>query len=150
MVYQSYDTQEKIGVCKIYEKGFSSCWIEQNLGIPGRNVLRWWKKYSNGESLEPSKITGRKRKLDETDILAVKNELDRNPSASNKRLAQLVGDKVVPQTITNYLKREDVPYTFKNYSDDEPNCFKPETVKNSLKFLKFIESIPMNQRVYQR
>jgi hypothetical protein len=23
-------------------------------------------------------------------------------------------------------------------------------VKNSLKFLKFIESIPMNQRVYQR
>lgn len=149
MVYQKYNSEEKLRICKLIEKGFSTYWIEKNLGIPDATTSDWWRTYSKGKSLEPMNKTGRKRKLAEAEINVVLEELDRNPSASNKRLAQLVGEKVVPQSISNYIKYQEIPYTSKKYQDDDPNCFKMQTIQTSREFLMSIESIAMNRRIYQ-
>ena len=37
MVYQRYKVDEKLRVCKLIEKGYSTYWIERNLGIPPKN-----------------------------------------------------------------------------------------------------------------
>ena len=38
---------------------------------------------------------------------------------------------------------------YSGFRDDQPNCFKIETMENNLEFLKSIESIPISRRIYQ-
>ena len=38
---------------------------------------------------------------------------------------------------------------YSGFRNDQPNCFKIETMENNLEFLKSIESIPMSRRIYQ-
>ena len=40
MVYQRYKVDEKLRVCKLIEKGYSTYWIERNLGIPDATTCR--------------------------------------------------------------------------------------------------------------
>ena len=89
MVYQRYKVDEKLRVCKLIEKGYSTYWIERNLGIPDATTCRRWRDYSKGKSLEPSKKQEEKENLIKVTLQAVLTELDRNPSATNKQFSSV-------------------------------------------------------------
>lgn len=102
---------------------------------------------NNGDPVQPR--GHKRRRLTSAEERKVCARVDKNPNSTNRQLAHLVDNKVVPRTISDVLARANPPVVRKVFVDQEPE----ETSANWKATMKhFIEKtlrhIPLNTRIY--
>lgn len=92
---------------------------------------------------------GRKRVLKLTEVNRITSALEKNPILSNVQLAILVHNKISPQTVSKYLKRENVPFVRRRLCDVEPEEYTADWRLKACEYLSTVKTIPLAKRVYE-
>lgn len=92
---------------------------------------------------------GRKATLTAAEISRMTNALEENPTMSNTQLAQLVNDKIKPQAVSKYLKRESVPFVKRKLVNVEPQEYEAEWRRKATDYLDRVSTIPLTKRIYE-
>lgn len=81
--------------------------VAKQFKISVRTLRRWKHEWEHEQKISPGVSTGRPRTLWDEPIRRILSTLEENSSATNKMLSDLTDNMVSPQSISNYLKRED-------------------------------------------
>lgn len=120
MSYQKYSSEEKERICTLLNNGHTVQSLSSTLSIPASNLYRWKSLFDNGISLELRHSPGRKKALTSEEEAELIEKIDNNPELSNEDFAAVVDNKITPRSVTNYLKRQNPPFTRKAPLDEEP------------------------------
>lgn len=91
----------------------------------------------------------RKKILTNAELRRITTSLEENPTATNEELARKVNNKIASRTVSDYLKREIVPFRRKKLIDINPEEFTAEWRENAREFTREVKKIPYRNRVYQ-
>lgn len=114
--------------------------------IAKSTLWRWKKEWKIQRKIGPKTSTGRPRTLWETPIKTILNTLKVNPSATNEMLTAVTYNMVTPQSISNYLKREN--YTRKKIVDGGAQKMDERIIGETRDFYLKVKDIPWEKRVY--
>ena len=148
MSYQKYSRAEKEQICTLINKGHSVKELSQNLSISASNIYRWKVLFDSGVSLELGHSPGRKQILTSEEESNLIENLEENPELSNEDLAAIVDNKISPRSVSNYLKRQNPPFTRKIPLDEEP-IDDNKALALGKNFLTTLKGIKTAIRIYQ-
>ena len=144
MSYQKYSSEEKERICTLLNNGHVIQSLSSILSIPASNLYKWKSLFDNGISFESRHSPGRK-KVEEAELI---EKIDNNPELSNEDLSAVVDNKITPRSVTNYLKRQNPPFTRKAPLDEEP-IDDNRALELGEKILTTLNGIKQSIRIYQ-
>lgn len=130
-------------------ESYGSRYIKSRYDVDPRTVRRWRAFEASRGSLKPLPHRGghpfaltphRQRDLEQ--------ELIRDPYATDKQLAQAVGNSISRRTAGRYVKRSTRRFTSKMESLDVEKTFSREHAEDGLVFGRRVKRIPLKNRVY--
>jgi transposase len=141
---RSPDTRRS--VLKAIKRGTSVADAARTFKVHKRTIYLWKQQWATERTVIPKKKTGRKPKLSEAQVGALKTFVAKYPTASNARIKAGVDLSIHESNVSRYLKRDG--FTRKKVSD-EPTNWPDERVKQEIRdFLAAVEQIPDEKRVY--
>ena len=149
--YNQVDVQTQRAIADDYQSGVRGSGYKAladkyrlPLGIV-RNII----KRARDNKGEPVTERGHKRrKLNTKDETKLLETLRRNPSATNRQLMSAVRNKIKPQTVSDYLARQNPPVTTKKPINQEPKEQCDEWKEECHQYLRQIKRVPLKRRVY--
>jgi hypothetical protein len=130
-------------------RGFGYKAIAKRYGcsVPG---VRWIVKRANANNGNPVAPRGHKRrKLNNGDVRKIDRLLTRDPAMTNVEIANKLGDKIAPRTVSHYTLRFDPPFGVKKFTDREPGELTEQWKEEGRKFTQHVQKIRKHKRVYQ-
>lgn len=103
MAKLSIDQRYKIVILR--KEGKSIKQIQDIVKCTKKVVLKWLKRYDDGESLNDKLRTGFKRKLNNEDESKLISIVESNKLATRSEIINKLKKNICKSTITNYLKR---------------------------------------------
>jgi len=91
----------------------------------------------------------KKRKLEGEEEAKLWRALDRNPFATNRDLAAVVGNKISERRVSDYLARAKPRFTAKVVQDQEPEELRAEWKTAAKQWLEQVKRIPLDKRIYE-
>lgn len=146
--YDSEDELEEMvdDAILCFKRGMKRKDIATQFKVSGETVRRWKKEWKVQKKIAPGKSTGRPRILWDEPVKWMLDALERNRSASNEMLAALADNMVCPQSISNYLKRENI--TVKRITDGGAQKLDDRIIGETREYYQKVKDIPWNKRVY--
>jgi transposase len=99
---------KKFEIIKLHQEGFSGPKIAAQVKIPKTTVNNIIAKYKKHKTVMRLNGSGRKRKLDQSDIVHLKAYIKENPMTSSKKLSLEIkeksGKEAFPRKVRNNLK----------------------------------------------
>ena len=135
----------KIETCIYNEFTLSDKRSTKTLGLTRDEVVEHFFKKLRRKR-RPTKPPGRPRILWEEPVKWMLEALKKNSSASNEMLAGVVHNMIKPQSVSNYLKRNNV--TEKRITDGGAQKMDDRIIGETRDFYLKVKDIPWNKRVY--
>lgn len=142
--HRSAETRREALQC--FKKGMKRLEIARHFKIHESTLRKWKKEWKIQKKIGPKTSTGRPRTLWEAPVKTILDTLDANPSATNEMLAAATFNMVTPQSISNYLKREN--YTRKKIMDGGAQKMDDRIVAETKEYYDKVKNIPWEKRVY--
>ena len=120
--------------------------VMKHYKIAKSTLWRWKKEWKVQRKIGPKTSTGRPRTLWDAPIKTILDTLDANPSATNEMLTAVTHNMVSPQSISNYLKREN--YTRKKIVDGGAQKMDDRIIAETKEYYGKVKGIPWEKRVY--
>ena len=120
--------------------------VARHFKVNEKTIRRWKNDWKIKKKIEPGKSSGRPRLLWDAPIKKILDALDKNPSATNEMLTALTHNIVSPQSISNYLKREQ--FSRKKIVDGGAQKMDDRIIGETRDFHQKVKDIPWEKRVY--
>lgn len=124
-------------------------YVKKTYDVNG-NTVRAWKQlqHSTGSLAPRSSLAGRNPVLSPKDIKKLERALLSDPFLTNSELAHLIGNKITPRAVGNYVKHSHHNFTLKMGQFDTESTFSVKHVEEGTAFIKKLKHIPLDHRVY--
>lgn len=142
--YRSVATRRAAILC--FKRGMKRKDIAAQFKVSGETIRRWKKEWKVKKKIAPGKSSGRPRTLWSQPVKWMLEALAKNKSASNEMLAGVVHNMINPQSVSNYLKRENI--TVKRITDGGAQKMDDRIIQETRDFYLKVKDIPWNKRVY--
>jgi hypothetical protein len=91
----------------------------------------------------------KKRKLGSGEVVKLCSALEQNSTATNRQLSAVVHGKIAARTVSDYLARENPPFTTKVIQDQEPEELTEKWRAGARRWLGGVKKIRLDERVYE-
>lgn len=142
------DPRNRKLIIDLYEER-GETYIKAEFGVSRFAICRWKSLQLKSGSLGPRfEQRGRKSKVSPADVRRMERALLKNPFATNRDLAAVIGNKISPQAAGKYIRISELRFVKKLEQLDVESSFTQEHVQKGLEYLGEIESVPFSKRVY--
>jgi transposase len=149
--YQEVEPATQLDIAREYQRGVRGHGIRalaQRFDLPSGTIQHIIERAeaSKGDPVQPR--GHRELSLTKRERVKLERHTDKHPFTTNRELSALVGNKIAPRTVSDYLKRACPRFTRKQPERQEPEQKTDLWAQTMRQFVGQVKKIRLDQRVY--